>query len=230
MVVSNLYITLASGARITTYDFTTLQLLWDLILETEVVSLKLQKKWVIATTAGKIWQNGPEGLLMSNATSQNNLSKAGVITTVDGYEAVAWSEGGNILQRWVLDDTYDCDGPLGCQCIHYYCFTDASMLICGYTGAPCIDYANSSSLNTTNTTNLNGTTNSSTTLNTTNNTSTLNTTTNNSSLNTTNTTPNNTSLNSTTTNNTNNNTIVDQNNEDVPPTEEQTNNNQNNMN
>ena len=114
---------------------------------------------------------------MSSATTQNDLSKAGAITTVDGYEAVAWSEGGNILQRWVLDDTYDCDGPLGCQCIHDYCFTDTSMLVCGYTGAPCVDYANSSSLNATNTTNLNGTTNSSTTLNTTNN-STINSTAN----------------------------------------------------
>jgi hypothetical protein len=209
MTLSNLYITVASGARITTYDFATLQLLWDIILEAEVVSVKIQQKWVIATTAGKIWQIGPEGLLMSYATTQNDLSKAGAITTQDGYEAVAWSEGGNLLQRWVLDDTYDCDGSLGCQCIPDYCFNDASMLVCSFTGMSCVDYANNSSLNATNATSSNDTTNN-TSLNTTTNNTSLNTTTNNTSLNnTTNSsislnTTNSSSLNTTTNNNTTN--------------------------
>lgn len=166
MVVSNLYITIGTGARVATYDFTTLQPLWDINLETQVVSLKFQQKWVIATTTGKIWQIGPEGVVMSYATTHYALSKAGAITTQNGYEAIAWSEGGNMLQRWVLDDTYDCDASLGCQCIQDYCFTDASYLVCNYTGVLCVNFTSDSSLNTTiNATNLNRTTTNNTSLN-----------------------------------------------------------------
>ena len=122
------------GNRVINYSIRPNSRLWTVYLDSEVIDIQTVDKWVIAMTAGKLWQIGPQNFLMSTILISPNYTKMGIVRLNNKIQMAVWSVGGSIVELFQVEDEYLCDASQGCQCIIEYCFTNFSKVLCNYTG------------------------------------------------------------------------------------------------